>query len=141
MKSLILKTSLFLFVYIASVCTAQQEPQTIKIKKESNLAKAVFDNTESKLMVVDRFGNPRENKITSYKLYVKAKRETKEFLGYSNRLTNEMISYLNKQSSATKIFFTEVSAQDDDEHLVKLPDVIDTWFPECENCDKPKKRR
>lgn len=113
-----------------------QEPQTIKIRKESDLAKAVFDNTETKLFVVDRFGNPRENKILSYKLFVKGKRETKEFSGYGNKLNAEMVKYLNKQSSATKIFFTEVSAEDDNGHMIKLPDVIETWFPDCRNCEK-----
>jgi len=118
-----------------------QEPATIKVRKESNLSKAEFDNTERKLMVVDRFGNLKENKIASYKLYVKTKRETKEFEGYGNSLSVEMIKYLNKQSSATKIFFTEISAVDDDGHLVKLPDVINTWFPDCSNCGKGDKRR
>lgn len=117
-----------------------QEPQTIRVRKESNLVKAVFDNTETRLFAVDRFGNPRENKILSYKLYVKGKRETKEFTGYSNRLNPEMIKYLNKQSTATKIFFTEISAEEEDGHIVKLPDIIETWFPECENCDKKKRR-
>jgi len=118
-----------------------QEPQTIRVKKESNLTKAVFDNTELKLIIVDRFGNPRENRIAFYKLYVKGKRETKEFSGYGNSLSPEMVNYLKKQSSASKIFFTEISAKDDDEHLVSLPDVIEVWFPDCENCKDGKGRR
>jgi len=132
----------FLFLFSAVLfqsAVSAQEPQTIKVKKESNLVKAVFDNTESRLFTVDRFGNPRENKILSYKLYVKGKRETKEFTGYGNKLSGEMINYLNKQTSATKIFFTEISAEDDDEHLIKLPDVIDTWFPDCKNCEKKRR--
>ena len=116
-----------------------QEPQTIRVKKESNLSKVVFDNTDPRLFVVDRFGNPRDNKILSYKLYVKGKRETKEFKGYSNRLNQEMLTYLRKQTVATKIFFTEISAEDDDGHLVKLPDAIDVWFPDCKNCEKRKR--
>ena len=132
-----------LFIFILALfpkVIKAQEPQTIRIKKESNLVKAVFDITDSKLFVVDRFGNPRENKILSYKLYVKAKRETKEFRGYGNRLNAEMVNYLNKQKTATKIFFTELSAEDDDGHLIKLPDVIDTWFPDCENCERKNRR-
>ena len=143
-KQLIVKkTSLFLFFLLAlSPLTTylSQEPATIRIKKESNLVKAVFDNTELRLMVVDRFGNPRENKIATYKLYVKGKRDTKEFKGYGNSLSPDMIKYLNKTTSASKLFFTELSASDDDGHLVKLPDVIDTWFPECSNCDSKKRR-
>jgi len=140
MKIFFFKSFCILLLCFTSGKFLAQEPQTIHIKKESNLTKVVFDNTETRLFVVDRFGNPRENKILSYKLYVKAKRETKEFRGYSNSLTTEMIKYLNKQSSATKIFFTEISAQDDEEHIIKLPDVIETWFPECENCEKKGRR-
>jgi hypothetical protein len=121
-------------------CYLAQEPATIRVKKESNLVKAVFDNTELRLMVVDRFGNPRENKIASYKLYVKGKRDTKEFSGYGNNLSPDMIKYLTKTTTASKLFFTELSASDDNGHLVKLPDVIETWFPDCNNCGSKKKR-
>lgn len=139
MKSFSFKL-LFLFTLgIAPFLAFSQEPQTIKFRRESNLVKVVFDVTESKLFVIDRFGNPRENKIASYKLYVKAKRETKEFNGYGNTLNPEMIKYLNKQNKATKIFFTEISAIEDDGHLTKLPDVIDTWFPDCANCERKKR--
>src|SRR5690606_37293305 len=89
------------------------EPRVIKVRKESNLAKVVLDNTEGKLMVVDRFGNPKENRILSFKLYVKGKKSTEEFQGYSNRLNHEIISHLNKQSQASKLFFTEISVEDD----------------------------
>ena len=140
MKCFSFKIILVLFGCFLYSLNFAQQPQTIRIKKESNLSKAIFDNTDLKLVVVDRFGNPRENKIASYKLYVKGKRETKEFSGYGNKLNPEMIAYLNKQNNASKIFFTEISANDDDEHLVRLPDVIDVWFPECANCDKKKRR-
>lgn len=139
-----MKSFSFKLLFLFSSCMIpfsgfSQEPQTIKFKKESNLVKAVFDVTESKLFVIDRFGNPRENKIASYKLYVKAKRETKEFNGYGNTLNSEMIKYLNKQDKATKIFFTEIFALEEDGHLTRLPDVIDTWFPDCTNCERKKR--
>jgi hypothetical protein len=123
-----------------SLFAQHEEPATIRVKKESNLAKAILDNSELRLMVIDRFGNPKDNEIIGYKLYVKTKRETKEFPGFSNRLTPEIVNYLNKQKSAVKIFFTGITAKDDNGHVVKLPDVIDTWFPDCLNCDKKIRR-
>jgi len=111
-----------------------QNPVTIKVKKESNLVKAVFDNTEFKLMAIDRFGNPKENKIASFKLFVKTKKASKEFTGFTNNLTSEMISYLNKLKTSAKLFFTQISVQEDDTHLILLPDVIEAWFPNCSNC-------
>ena len=123
----------FLFVF-CRVQLFSQEPKTIKVRKESNLTKAVFDNTELTLMVMDRFGNPKDNKIVSYKLYVKTKKETKEFSGFSNRLNPDVVSYLNKLKNSAKLFFTNISVKDDDEHLLQLPDVIEQWFPNCANC-------
>lgn len=135
---------IFLFSF-AGVLTLsaqdEEEPQVIRVRKESNLAKAVFDNAEFRLMAIDRFGNPKENKIVSYKLWIKSRSTTIGLDGFNNSLTGEMINALKKQTKATKIFFTDITAQDDNGHPVKLPDVIDTWFPECGNCDSGKNRR
>jgi hypothetical protein len=129
----------FLLVLFAGLSMAQglaqEEPTTIRVKKESNLSKAVLDNTENRLFVVDRFGNPTKNEIIEYMLTVKSARDTRSFRGYSNSLTPEMVKYLNRQKSAVKIFFTSISAKDDNDHAVKLPDVIETWVPECGNCE------
>jgi len=127
---------LFIFCFLLAGNTYKaQEPNVIKIKKESNLVKAVFDNVDLKLMAVDRFGNPRDNQITSYKLWIKGKGDAKGYQGFSNNLTPEMIKELNKLKRAAKIFFTEIQVKDENDHLQKLPDVIDTWFPNCKNCD------
>ncbi len=133
-----IKNIKFLLIFCCCVIsiskTIAQQPTVIKIKKESNLVKAVFDNTEFKLVVMDRFGNPKDNKIASYKLYIKTKKDTKEFKGYSNSLSPEMINYLNKLKKAAKLFFTEINVEEEDSHFTKLPDVIEQWFPNCQNC-------
>lgn len=124
-----------------TLCAQDEEPKVIRVKKESTLAKVVLDNTEGKLVVVDRYGNPRENRVLSYKLYVKGKRSTEQFQGYSNRLDPELIAHLNKQGQASKLFFTEISVEDENGHLIKLPDMIEVWFPDCRNCEKKRGRR
>jgi len=136
-----MKLLLVSFLAFLTFCPFQnlaQEPATIKVKRESNLVKAVFDNTEYRLMAVDRFGNPKENKITFYKLFVKTGKETAEFTGYGNGLTADMLNYLKKQKKASKLFFTEITVKDENDHLVKLPDVIEPWFPDCKNCERGK---
>lgn len=133
---------LIVFSFYSTASRAQDnEPKTIRIKKESNLAKVIFDNTELRLIVVDRFGNPKENRIVSFKLWIKSKAATRELDGYTNNLTPDMHAALKKEKRATKLFFTDLMVQDDDGHLVKLPDVIDTWFPDCVNCEDNKTRR
>jgi hypothetical protein len=128
-------------VFLSFTSHAQDgEPATIRVRKESNLAKIVLDNSAHRLFVVDRFGNPRDNEILGYMLTVKAKRETRNFQGYSNALTGEMINYLNRQKSSVKIFFTRITAKDERGHPVKLPDMIDVWFPDCGNCGEKRGR-
>ena len=117
-----------------------QDPPSIKVKKSSNLAKVAFDNTTSKLVVMDRFGNPTEARILNYRLHVKLKRETRVFEGNSNSLTREMVNFLNGLNTATKIFFTDLKAEEREGHLSDLPDLIETWFPDCSNCDKKRNR-
>lgn len=129
------KLIFFFFLVCANLSNAQtNQPNTIKVKKESKLAKASFDNTVPALMVIDRYGNVVDNKIVSFKLYVKSKKETKEFSGFTKNLTGEMINYLNKTKSASKLFFSEIKVLDENEHLVDLPDLIEVWFPNCKNC-------
>lgn len=111
-----------------------QEPNVIKFKKESRYAKAVFDNVDNKLVVIDIYGNPTEAKIAKYKLYVKTKTDTKEFVAFSNSLNAEMLNYLKKLKSSAKLFFTEINVVEEDSHLGKLPDVIEQWFPVCNGC-------
>ena len=132
-----MKKLLFIFFLFSFGSMFAQEPvNTIKIKREQNLVKAVFDNVEYKLFAVDRFGNPRENSFASYTLWIKEKKDTKKFVGYSNELSPEMLKELRGLKKATKIFFTNIKVNGDDEHLVDLPDIIDTWFPDCKNCLK-----
>jgi hypothetical protein len=133
MKKLLL--ILFLFILKAH---GQEGVNTFKIKREQNLVKCVFDNIDYKLTPIDKYGNPKENEIVSYNLWIKEKKSTKKFVGYSNTLTPEMLKELKTQKRAVKIFFTNIKVKTDDDHLADLPDVIDTWFPDCKNCSNKK---
>jgi hypothetical protein len=132
-------TLVFLLTFSAPLWA--QDPPSIKVRKSSNLAKVVLDNTSYKLVVMDRFGNPTEARILNYRLHIKLKRETKVFEGNSNFLTREMVNFLNGLNSATKIFITDLKAEEQEGHLTELPDLIDTWFPDCSNCDKKRNRK
>ncbi len=137
-----MKKLLYLFfILVSGKMISQEKIGTIKVKREQNLVKAVFDNTEYKLFAVDRFGNPKENEFASYTLWIKEKRSTKKFEGFSNTLTPEMLKELKSLKKATKIFFTQIKVKGDDDHIVELPDIIDTWFPDCKNCVGKKQKQ
>ena len=118
------------------LCFQVNGQQTFVVKKESLLFKAIFDNTEYKLIAIDRYGNLSDSKIISYKFYVKEKNGVRQFEGYGNELNADILKYLKKLKNAAKIFFTEIMAEDENHHLVKLPDIIDTWFPDCKSGGK-----
>ena len=116
-----------------------EQPVSIKVRKEQKLSKAYFDNTEMRLSAIDKYGNPRSNKIASFKLWIKG--EKKPLLGYDNDMGTEITRELNKLKKATKIYFTEITIEDDDGHLMKLPDLYEVWFPNCVNCEVIKKKK
>lgn len=129
-----IKNKLILLFIISSVFCFSQPTNSIKFKKETKYAKAVFDNVDLKLMVIDVYGNPTDAKIGKFKLYVKTKKETTAFEAYSNNLNTEMINYLKKLKHSAKLFFTEINVIENESHLTKLPDAIEQWFPNCAGC-------
>ena len=129
----------FLIFFYNKISLAQ-EPQIIRVKKELNLKKVVFDNSEFRLMVIDRFGNPRENKIASYQLDIKMPNEIKIFFGFGNNLSQEMLNYLYKLDKPANMFFIKIMVYDEDEHLINLPDFKEEWVPALKKSKKIKSK-
>lgn len=126
------KISIIFFFILVSTASFSQEPATITVKKQSDLAKATYDNVEFKLIAMDRFGNIVDHSIKSFELhYVEKKKKLKVFKSYNETLTPEMLLEFKKLKEAKKIFFTKIMAEDEFGNLVRLPDVIEMQFPEC----------
>ena len=130
----------FFLIFFYNKISLAQEPQIIRVKKELNLKKVVFDNSEFRLMVIDRFGNPRENKIASYQLDINMPNETKIFFGFGNSLSQEMLNYLYKLDKAAYMFFIKIMVYDEDEHLINLPDFKEEWVPALKKSKKIKSK-
>lgn len=121
-------------------CFSQEEPQKITIRKESNLAKASYDNVEFKLTAQDKYGNVVNHAIKSFELhYIEKKKKLKVFKSYSESLTPEMLEEFKKLKEAKKIFFTKIIAEDEFGNVVRLPDVIEVQFPDCKIKQELKK--
>ena len=130
----------FFLIFFYNKISLAQEPQIIRVKKELNLKKVVFDNSEFRLMVIDRFGNPRENKIASYQLDIKMPNEIKIFFGFGNNLSQEMLNYLYKLDKPANMFFIKIMVYDEDEHLINLPDFKEEWVPALKKSKKIKSK-
>ncbi len=137
--NLILIGSLFLLG--AFPVSAQTESEnTIKVRKVEQLVKAEYDNTNYKLTAVDRFGNLKENAVQSFEIHYTLRGERHKYISYSNQLTDEMLKNLGKIKEAQEIYFTNIKAEDDNGHLIQLPELPYMHFPDCPKNKKKKSR-
>ena len=133
---------LSLFIFSSSVITAQTgDTPTIKVRKQQLLKKAEYDETQYKVIAVDRYGNPKEESIASFELHIKIKGKIYLYFSPNNKLTPEMIKKLKELKTATKVWFTKVKGTEPDGHLVDLPDFDYMIFPKCSNCGNPTKKK
>ena len=132
----------FTFIILLSFLRlgAQEPVGTIKVKKVQQLVKAEYDNTEYKIIALDRYGNPKTESVRSFELHYAIKKKLYRFVSYSNQLSPEMLGSLKELKKAQKIFFTKIKAEDDEGHMVELPDVIEVHFPDCKNCGTNNKK-
>lgn len=129
-----MKKILFIIIglFIMSPIFSQEEPQKITIRKESNLAKASYDNVDYKLIAQDKFGNIVNHVVKSFELHYRiSNKKIKMMISYSESLTPEMLEEFKKLKEAKKIFFTKIMAEDEFGNVVRLPDVIEVQFPDC----------
>lgn len=126
----------FLLLLAASGLRAQTH--TIKVKKENAFEKAVFDETNYKVVAMDRYGNPHESAIQSYVIQYSENGNLYEAKVLGDSFPEKTIRFFTKKRQfATKICITKIVAKDKEEHLEELPDLCDiTLFPDCKNNQK-----
>lgn len=138
-----MKTSLLLSFLILSIITYSQETEgikTIKVKKERLYEKAVFDNTEFKVIAFDRYGNPHEQAIKYFTIFYKENKTVYEAPIEGNTFPQKTVEFLTKKKKfATKICLIKIKAENKEGHLEDLPDLCDiVIFPDCKKVNKTK---
>ena len=120
------------FFYVKNLISQENGIDKITVKKESNLVKAFFDNNELKLIAQDKYGNIDHHAIRSFEMHYELKKKKLKILKSSSMyLTLDMLHDLNTLKEAKKIFYTKITAEDQNGILVNLPDVIEMHFPRC----------
>lgn len=136
-----IKLFLLFSLFSYGLClNAQQEvvAPTIKVKKVEQLVKAEYDNTEYKLIGVDRFGNPKESAIRSFELYFTVNDKEYKFISYSNSLSTEMLEGLKQIKETQEIVFKNIKAADDKGTIVNLPELTVMHYPDLPKNKKKK---
>lgn len=130
----------FIYLFYPSVLRAQdeQEVKSIKIKKELLFVKAVFDDTEFRVVAIDRYGNPHENAIKSFVIFYKEGENGYEAKITGNTFPQKTIDFFTKKKKeATKIWLLKIKAENKEGHLEDLPDLYDiVIFPDCKSVKK-----
>lgn len=131
--------SFFLISY-STFCQEKEDVHKIKIEKEKLFVKAVFDETEYKVIAFDRYGNPHENAIKSFTIFYKEDNKAYQATVQGNTFSKKTIDFLTKKKKfATKICLTNLKAQDKEGHEEDLPDLCDiVIFPDCKKVKKVK---
>lgn len=130
------RITITLLFFLFSVLSHSQEVQKIKIKKEKSFLKAEFDNTQYKVVAIDKYGNPHEEVIRSFVVSYKEDENVYEAPVMGNTFPDKTINFLTKKKkTATKICLKKIKAEDSEGHLEDLPDLCDiVIFPDCKNC-------
>ena len=114
------------------VFSQETEIDKISVKKESNLVKAFFDSNDLKIIAQDKYGNINHHAVRSFEMHYEVKKKKLKILKSSSMyLTLDMLHDLNNLKEAKKIFYTKITAEDQNGNLVSLPDVIEMNFPRC----------
>lgn len=130
-----------LFVLFFSVPGFSQEVEKIKIQKEDPFFKAEFDETNYKVIALDKYGNPHENVVKSFKITFQDTQGHFESKVTGNTFPEKTIKYLKKRTRATNLCLKEIVAEDAEGHVQSLPDKCGVLiYPDCKNCDPNKKK-
>lgn len=133
------KTALILLLFF-SLCLhvncnsqIQDDINSLKIRKQQTFVKAAFDESEYKLIAFDKYGNPYPNSIKSFTIYYKENDIAYETKSNGNVFSEKTIDFLTKKKKfATKICLTNITAENAEGHLEKIPDLCDiVIFPDC----------
>lgn len=130
--------TIVLFIFLAFVFSSSQgqEVQKIKIAKEKAFLKAEFDNTQYKVVALDKYGNPHEEVVKSFVVSYSENGNLFEAPVMGNTFPDKTINFLTKKKkTATKICIRKIKAEDKEGHIEDLPDLCDIIiFPDCKNC-------
>ncbi len=119
-----------------------QDVEKIKIKKEDPFLKAEFDESNYKVIALDKYGNPYENVVKSFVITFQDTEGHFKSKVEGNTFPEKTIKYLKKRTRATNLCLREVVAVDEEGHKQVLPDKCGILiYPDCKNCDPNKKKK
>jgi hypothetical protein len=123
---------IFQILFCSSLFSQENQIDKITVRKQSVLLKAIYDYDELKILAQDKYGNIKHDAIRSFEMHYETKwHKSKRLKSPDSYLSSEMRSYLGELDEAKKIFFTNIIAEDEFGNFIKLPDLIEMFFPKC----------
>lgn len=126
---------LFFVFYLLPFSVLSQEVEKIKIKKEDPFLKAEYDETNYRVIALDKYGNPYENVVKSFVITFQDLTGQYKTEVTGNTIPEKTIKYLKSRKKATNLCLKQIVAQDEDGHIQSLPDRCGVLFyPDCKGC-------
>ncbi len=136
------KISASFILCLSSFISFSQEVEKIKIKKEDTYFKAEFDETNYKVIALDKYGNPYQEVVKSFDITFQDTEGHFETSIVGNVIPEKTVKYLKNRKRATSLCFKKIVAQDEEGHIQSLPDKCGVLiYPDCKNCDPNKKTK
>jgi hypothetical protein len=137
-----LKITFILVLSLISYLSFSQEVEKIKIKKEDPFFKAEFDETNFKVIALDKYGNPYQDVIKSFDLTFQDNEGHFQTSVVGNKFPEKTVKYLKNRKRVTNLCLKKIVAQDEEGHIQNLPDKCGILiYPDCKDCDPNKKRK
>jgi hypothetical protein len=119
----------------------QEDVEKIKVKKENPFVRAEFDETNYKVIALDKYGNPHENVVKSFVVTFQDTKGHYKTAIVGNTFPDKTIKYLKKREKVTNLCLREIVAEDSEGHIQNVPDKCGVLiYPDCKNCDPNKKK-
>jgi len=125
------------FIILPFISGAQTPPpDKIKIQKEDPFYLAEFDETNYKVIALDKYGNPHENVVKSFVITFQDTKGHFKSAVVGNTFPKNTIKYLTKErKTVTNLCLREIVAQDEEGHIQTLPDKCGILiYPKCKGC-------
>ena len=127
-------------LFVLSISNAQDSIGVIKVNKKKQFVRAAFDNIESTLVAIDKYGNPVSETIVSFKLYYQEGSGKKDTL-FSNsfQLSRAMENIFDEQENMMEIKFIDIIALNSFGESETLPDLKEQCGIKTKKTRKRKK--
>lgn len=115
------------FVLCSLNVKAQSVQQSqITVRKEKTFIKATFDEKNSRLLAIDKYGNANDTAIIFFRMLLSVEGMNNVDSSNSSQLTATMAQWIKVAYNKANIRFYDIKARDKNGNIIELPNMVYT---------------